>query len=157
MKKREITLKVNGRDYTLEIYPWKTLLEVLRDELHLTGTKSGCEKGECGACTVIVDGLAVPSCSVLALSVSGKDILTIEGLEESGELHPIQRAFIDAGAVQCGFCTPGFIMTAYAFLKKNPNPTRDEIVDAISGNLCRCTGYKKIVDAIEHAASSYGH
>ncbi len=157
MKKKEIKLKVNGRTHTLEIYPWKTLAEVLRDELHLLGTKIGCDKGECGACTVIMDGRAVPSCSILALSAEGKQILTIEGLEKSGKLDPIQQAFIDCGAVQCGFCTPGFIMTAYAFLRANSKPTRDEIMEAISGNLCRCTGYKKIVDAIELAAERYGH
>jgi len=157
LKKKEIKLKVNGRTHTLEIYPWKTLAEVLRDELHLLGTKIGCDKGECGACTVIMDGRAVPSCSILALSAEGKQILTIEGLEKSGKLDPIQQAFIDCGAVQCGFCTPGFIMTAYAFLRANSKPTRDEIMEAISGNLCRCTGYKKIVDAIELAAERYGH
>ena len=157
MKKKSITLNVNGVNHSLEIYPWRTLLDVIRNELNLIGTKSACEKGECGACTVIIDGKAVPSCCILAKSAEGKKILTIEGLEKNHKLHPLQQAYIDAGAVQCGFCLPGFIMTSYALLEKNPNPTYEEIKDALSGNLCRCTGYKKIIEAVQLAVEYYGH
>jgi len=152
--KIRIELTVNGKTEILSVYPWKTLLEVLRDELHLTGTKEGCGKGECGACTVLMDGLPVPSCLVLASSADGHEILTIEGISNGKDLHPLQKAFIDSGAIQCGFCTPGFIMSAKALLDKNPHPTCMEIKEAISGNLCRCTGYTKIIDAIGKASES---
>jgi carbon-monoxide dehydrogenase small subunit len=137
----------------LDARPTKSLLDVLREDLFLTGTKRGCDSGECGACTVIMNGKAVNSCLVLATELDGAEITTIEGLSRSiDDLHPLQKAFIEKGAVQCGFCTPGVIMTAKAFLDINPNPTEHEVRDAISGNLCRCTGYTKIVDAILTAA-----
>jgi aerobic-type carbon monoxide dehydrogenase small subunit (CoxS/CutS family) len=129
------------------------LLEVIREKLELTGTKEACSLGECGACTVILDGKAVNSCLVLAVEAKGKEILTIEGLRQNGELHPLQKAFIDEGAVQCGFCTPGMILSAKALLDKNPDPDEDEIKEALAGNLCRCTGYVKIVKAVKTAAS----
>ncbi len=148
---KEIQLNINGNEYSLNIDENMRLLDLLRDELRLLGTKEGCGEGECGACSVIMDGKLVNSCLVMAFQAHGSKILTIEGLEEKGELHPIQQAFIDVGAVQCGYCTPGMIMAAKALLDKNPNPTREEIREGISGNLCRCTGYNKIVDAIEKA------
>ncbi len=148
---KEIQLKVNGRDYSLNIDENMRLIDLLRDELGLLGTKEGCGEGECGACTVIMDGETVTSCLVMAFQAHGSHILTIEGLERDGKIHPIQQAFIDVGAVQCGFCTPGMILSAKALLDKNPNPTREEIREGISGNLCRCTGYNKIVDAVELA------
>ncbi len=151
--KQLIKLKVNGDEYEIAIAPWKTLNEVLRKELNLTGTKLGCGTGDCGACTVLVDGKAVNSCLTLAVEVQGKEITTIEGLAESEDkLHPIQESFIEKGAVQCGFCTPGMIMTTKYFLENNPNPTDEEIKKALDGNLCRCTGYVKIIDAIKDAA-----
>ncbi len=148
---KEIQLKVNGKDYNLNIDENTRLIDLLRDELGLLGTKEGCGEGECGACTVIMDGKTVTSCLVMAFQAHGSEILTIEGLEKDGKPHPIQQAFIDIGAVQCGFCTPGMIMSAKALLDKNPNPTREEIREGISGNLCRCTGYNKIVDGVELA------
>ncbi|MBN1755420.1 (2Fe-2S)-binding protein [bacterium] len=147
-----INFTVNGQKKELEVKGTATLLEILRDELYLTGTKEGCGKGECGACTVIMDGKAVNSCLILATQADGSEITTIEDLEHDGALHPLQEAFIEAGAVQCGFCIPGFIMSAKAFLDKNHYPTREEIKMAIAGNLCRCTGYRKIIDAIQLAA-----
>lgn len=149
-----INLKVNGTDHTLLVKNHWTLLSVLRDKLELTGVKSGCGKGECGACTVIMDGDSIVSCLTLAVEANGKEITTIEGLSESGELHPLQQSFIDAGAIQCGFCTPGMILTAKAFLDKNPHPGKKEIKAAINGNICRCTGYAKIVNAIESTENS---
>ncbi|MCR2045280.1 (2Fe-2S)-binding protein [Anaerosalibacter massiliensis] len=146
---KDIKLNVNGKDYTLNVDENIKLLGLLRDELGLTGAKEGCGEGECGACTVIMDGETVNSCLVMAFQADGSNILTIEGLEQNGELHPIQQAFIDVGAVQCGYCTPGMIMSVKALLDKNTNPTREEIREGISGNLCRCTGYNKIVDAVE--------
>ena len=134
----------------------KTLLRVLREELALTGTKEGCGAGECGACTVIVDGKPVNACLVLAPELDGMHITTIEGLAKDGELTPIQQSFVDLAALQCGFCTPGFVMSATALLEETPHPTREEIIDAISGNLCRCTGYARIVEAIERAANGGG-
>jgi xanthine dehydrogenase molybdenum-binding subunit len=151
MERRKISLYVNGIPYEIDIPPKKTLLRVLRDDLHLTGTKEGCGHGMCGACTVIVEGVAVRSCVYLAHRADGKRVETIEGLAKDGELHPLQRAFIEQGAIQCGFCTPGMIMAAKALLDSNPNPTRDEIIEALRFNLCRCTGYVKIIEAIEVA------
>ena len=148
MNEVEVELSVNGTKYQLKIEPWRTLLEVLREKLGLVGTKKSCNEGECGACTVIMDGKAVTSCLVLALDAQGKDIVTIEGLSEGETLDPIQESFLKHGGVQCGYCTPGMIMSAKALLDKNPNPTLDETRRAISGNLCRCTGYQHIIDSI---------
>jgi len=152
--KRELDLKVNGEDYTLEVEPHRTLLEVIRNDLGLTGTKLGCGGGECGACTVILDGKAVKSCLMLALDARGKEIWTIEGLSRAGELHPLQRAFVEHGAIQCGFCTPGMIMASKAMLDENPHPSEQEIKDALAGNLCRCTGYVKILEAVSSVVGS---
>ena len=147
--KHLITLKVNGQEYTVAADSSRTLNEVLREDLNLTGTKLGCSDGDCGACTVLLDGQSVSSCLTLAVSVEGKEITTVEGLAPSGEeLHPIQEAFIEKGAIQCGYCTPGMVMSTIGYLKTNPNPSLDEIKESISGNLCRCTGYKKIIEAI---------
>ena len=151
--KRTIQLKVNGDYYETVVDDRRTLLEVLRESLGLTGAKKGCDEGDCGACTVLLDGKAVPSCLVLAVEAQGKDITTIEGLAQGGKLHPIQEAFVKYGALQCGYCTPGMIMSAKALLDKNPKPTEDEIRMAIAGNLCRCTGYVKIIEAIQAAAA----
>ncbi|MBE3582012.1 MAG: (2Fe-2S)-binding protein [Thermoanaerobacteraceae bacterium] len=148
----DLKLKVNGKEYQVRVKPHKRLLDVLRDDLHLTGTKEGCGIGECGACTVIMDGRAVNACLVLAASAEGKEIYTIEGLEQDGKLHPLQEAFMRHNALQCGFCTPGMIMSAKALLDRNPHPTREEIKEAISGNLCRCTGYRQIIEAIEEVS-----
>jgi carbon-monoxide dehydrogenase small subunit len=148
MERIRVLLNINGRVESLEIAPQRTLLEVIRDDLQLTGTKCGCEDGTCGACTVILDGKPVRSCLVLAAEADGKEILTIEGLSSGEELHPLQEAFVNYGAIQCGFCTPGMILTAKALLDTNPNPSEEEIRKAILGNLCRCTGYTKIVEAI---------
>jgi carbon-monoxide dehydrogenase small subunit len=152
MGRIRVLLNINGRVESLEIAPQRTLLEVIREDLQLTGTKSGCEDGTCGACTVILDGKPVRSCLVLAAEAEGKKILTIEGLSSGEELHPLQEAFVNYGAVQCGFCTPGMILTAKALLDTNLNPSEEEIRKAISGNLCRCTSYTKIVEAIAAAA-----
>ena len=152
MKQEEIVLRVNGINYKVSVEPWRTLVEVLRETLGLTGTKKSCNEGECGACTVIVDGNPVASCLMLAMDAQDKDILTIEGLSEGEKLHPIQEAFLKHGAVQCGFCTPGMVMCAKAFLDENPKPTIAEIRRAISGNLCRCTGYQHIIDSIMAAS-----
>ena len=143
-----ITLKVNGREYDLVIPVNRTLTQVLRENLKLTGTKQGCSVGDCGSCTVLMDGQPVNSCLVLAVEAEGREIQTIEGLAEGVKLHPVQQAFVDKGGIQCGFCSPGMILTAKALLDKNPTPTETEIREAISGNLCRCTGYQKIVEAI---------
>lgn len=144
-----IQLTINGEHVSADVRPEETLVSLIRRRLGLMGTKESCCVGECGACTVILNGRAVKSCVTLAAQCNGKEVITIEGLQQNGELHPLQRCFVEANAVQCGFCTPGFIMTALAFLGENPNPTRDEIRSAISGNLCRCTGYEQIIDAIE--------
>ena len=151
MTKELLTLRVNGERHTVAAEPHHTLLEVLREELQLTGTKHGCELGECGACTVLVDGLPVLSCLTLPIQVSEAEITTVEGLA-GADLHPLQSAFAEEGAAQCGYCTPGMLMAAKALLDANPKPTRDEIAHAISGNLCRCTGYTAIYEAIEKAA-----
>jgi carbon-monoxide dehydrogenase small subunit len=150
--KKEIQLIVNGKTYEIEIEPTSTLLQVIREDLGLTGTKSGCERGECGACTVLLDGAAVNSCLFPAMEADGKAILTIEGLAFNGRLHALQEKFIELGAIQCGFCTPGMILTAKALLDRNPNPTEAEVRREIAGNFCRCTGYEKIVEAILAAA-----
>ena len=142
---------VNGQNHEIPAEPGRTLLDVLRYELGLTGTKEGCGTGSCGSCTVLLDGEAVNSCLVLAVEVEGKEITTIEGLSRQDKLHPLQQAFMDEGAVQCGFCTPGVILTAKAFLDSNPHPAESQIRRAIAGNLCRCTGYDKIVRAIMRA------
>jgi carbon-monoxide dehydrogenase small subunit len=153
MKKSAITLNVNKETVDVVVNPNRTLLEVLRDDLHLTGTKESCGEGVCGSCTVLVDGIPVRSCLTLAIAVEGKEITTIEGISEGGKLHPIQDAFVNHHAIQCGFCGPGMILTAYALLKENPNPSEEEIRRAISGNVCRCTGYAKIVEAVKSLAS----
>jgi carbon-monoxide dehydrogenase small subunit len=147
-----IQLTINGQPVEALVEPNRTLLQFLREDLGLTGTKHGCGLGDCGACTVILDGQPVNSCLVLAIQANGKEVLTIEGLAENGKLHPIQQAFVDKGAIQCGFCTPGMILSAKALLDANPKPTEEDIRMAISGNLCRCTGYQKIVEAIGEAA-----
>ncbi len=146
--KQLIELKVNGETYEVAIEPRRTLLEVLRDSLGLTGAKKACDTGDCGACTVIMEGKPVVSCLVLAIEAQGKDILTIEGLANNGQLHPLQQAFVQYGAIQCGFCTPGMILSAKVLLDENPKPTEAEVKSAIAGNLCRCTGYTKIIEAI---------
>lgn len=143
---------LNGEPVEVASPPGRRLVDVLRSDLGRVGTKVGCERGECGACTVVIDGEAVNACLLLMSQVEGRDVLTIEGLEQSGRMHPLQEAFVAAGAVQCGFCTPGLLMSAYALLLRNPTPSREDIVRAISGNLCRCTGYVKIVSAVERAA-----
>ncbi len=153
MEKFNLKFTLNGVETEVAIEQNARLLDVLRDELHLTGTKEGCGVGECGACTIILDGEAVDSCMVLAASVAGKSVTTIEGLANDEILHPLQQAVLDHHALQCGFCTPGFIMSAKALMDKNPHPTREEIKVAISGNLCRCTGYQQLIDAFEDVAN----
>lgn len=150
--KRVIKFKLNGEDVEAYVQDNITMVDFLRKEMHLTGTKRGCEEGECGACTILLDGGAVASCLMLAVEADGHEILTIEGLQKDGVLHPLQREFVDKWALQCGFCTPGMIMSALSLLKENPHPTEQEIRDGIAGNLCRCTGYSKIVEAIDAAA-----
>lgn len=151
--KTQIRLKVNGFEYDILAKPNRTLLDVLREEIGLTGTKRACGKGECGACTVIMDGEAVLSCLVLAVQAQGKDILTIEGLSKDGKLDPLQDAFVKYGAIQCGFCTPGMIMTARGLLNKTAQPSEEQIKRGLSGNLCRCTGYVKIIEAVKNASA----
>ncbi len=146
--KHTLALKVNGQAYEVSIDPWRTLAWVLREEVGMTGVKMACDTGNCGSCTVLIDGKAVKSCIMLALQAAGKEVTTIEGLATAKGLHPLQQAFIDHFAVQCGFCTPGMILKAKAILDENPNPTEEEIRTGLSGNLCRCTGYVKIVEAI---------
>ena len=152
-----LTLKVNGEDREVYAAVHKTLLEVLREDLFLTGTKHGCELGECGTCTVLVDGEPVLSCLVLPVEVEGRRITTVEGMAQGGRLHPLQQAFAELGAAQCGYCTPGILLTARALLAERPSPTRQEVKEALAGNLCRCTGYTKILDAVELAALRMGH
>lgn len=147
-----LKFRLNGRPVEVEVPPGRRLLDLLREDLGLIGTKEGCGEGECGACTVLVDGKPRLSCLTLAIQVEGKDVLTVEGLAQGGKLHPLQEAFVETAGVQCGFCTPGFLMAAYALLLENPNPTREEVRAWLSGNLCRCTGYEQIVDAVLLAA-----
>jgi carbon-monoxide dehydrogenase small subunit len=152
MEKRLIRLTVNGEEHDVVVTPNATLVEVLREELELTGAKVGCGEGACGMCTVLMDGRPVRSCLTLAVEAQGKDIVTIEGLGEDGELHPVQKAFVEHGAIQCGFCSPAMILTSKALLEENPHPTEEEVRRAISGVVCRCTGYAKIVEAVLAAA-----
>lgn len=146
--KKELRLTVNGEAHELYVKPKSLLMDVLRDQLGLIGAKRSCDTNTCGACTVILNGMAVHSCSILALQANGGEVLTVEGLAKKNELHPLQEAFLDYGSVQCGFCTPGMLMSAKALLDKNPTPTKEQIKEAIDGNLCRCTGYNSIVRAI---------
>ncbi|MCK9226521.1 MAG: (2Fe-2S)-binding protein [Syntrophorhabdaceae bacterium] len=152
--KKLISLSVNGKEYELAAASNKTLTQALRDDLGLLGTKEGCGVGDCGACTVIMDGKPVNSCLILAVQAVGSEITTIEGIAGTGGLHPIQKAFVDLGAIQCGFCTPGMILSAKGLLDSKPEPTEREIREALSGNLCRCTGYQKIVEAVQEAAKT---
>ena len=150
--KTQLTLTVNGEARDVIVPVHKSLLEVLREDLNLTGTKHGCELGECGTCTVLVDGLPVLSCLALPVELQGREIKTVEGMAENGHLHPLQQAFAELGAAQCGYCTPGILLTAEALLEDNPTPSRQDVREALAGNLCRCTGYTKILDAVELAA-----
>ncbi len=152
MKTMKVSFNVNNEDVTLDVKPYETLLETLRERLFLTGAKDACGLGSCGACTVIVNGIPLRSCLVLTPEVEGATITTVEGLREEGRLHPLQETFMEKGAIQCGFCTSGMIMTAKALLDRNKKPSKKEIVTTISSNICRCTGYKKIVEAVEEAA-----
>ena len=149
-----VTLKVNGETYDLMIAPYRTLLDVLREEIHLTGSKKGCDVGDCGACTVLLDGKPVNACLVVAATAEGSEIMTIEGLAQDGNLHPLQQAFVKEGAVQCGFCTPGILVSLKALFDQNPAPSMDEVKSAMAGNLCRCTGYAKIFKAVESVIQS---
>jgi carbon-monoxide dehydrogenase small subunit len=148
MRKHSVAFQVNGADYEIFVEPRETLLQVLREKLGLTGTKQGCDLGDCGACTVVVEGKPTLACLTLAIEMEGKEILTIEGLSSNGKLNPLQQAFMDEGAVQCGYCTPGMIMSATALLNHNPRPTEEEVRRGLAGNLCRCTGYSKIIKAV---------
>jgi aerobic carbon-monoxide dehydrogenase small subunit len=148
----EIKFNLNGKQVCLEAEPGMRLVDLLRGKLNLTGTKEGCGVGECGACTVLMNGRAVNSCLVLAAQVNGTAIITIEGISNDAELHPLQKNILEHGAIQCGFCTPGMVLSVYALLEENKNPTEEEIKDAIAGNLCRCTGYKQIIEAVKTAA-----
>ncbi len=152
-QKTHISFTLNGETTEIAFAPHKTLLEVLREDLALTGTKHGCELGECGTCAILVDGRAILSCLMLGLDAEGREVKTIEGMAQGAELHPLQHTFADLGAAQCGYCSPGFLLVAEELLKKRPNPTRSEIQEALSGNLCRCTGYIKIYEAVELAAA----
>ena len=152
-QKTHIKFTLNGEPAEVAFAPHKTLLEVLREDLNLTGTKHGCELGECGTCTVLVDDRAILSCLMLGLDAEGRDVKSIEGMAAGAELHPLQATFADLGAAQCGYCSPGFLLVAEELLKKNPNPTREIIREALSGNICRCTGYIKIYEAVELAAA----
>lgn len=151
---KQIKVTVNGILYELSVQPWETLLDVIREHLGLTGTKEGCGLGECGACTIIMDGKTVNSCLVLAVEADDRVITTIEGLANGDELHPIQEAFVKCGGLQCGFCTPGMIMSTKALLEENPNPSEEEIRKGIAGNFCRCTGYTKIIESVKVAAKN---
>ena len=154
MSRVEIKFQVNGAPRSVQVYPMERLLDVLREKLDLTGTKEGCGEGECGACSVILDGLLVNSCLVPVLQVDGCEILTIEGLAKDGLLHPLQEAFANTGGAQCGICTPGMILASYQLLKRSPHPTDEQIREGLAGNLCRCTGYQKIFDAVRHASEA---
>lgn len=154
MKKYQLNISVNKRRYDLAVFAKTTLVELLREDLGLTGTKIGCGEGECGVCTVLLDGSPVCSCCVLALEADGREVTTIEGVALGPKLHPIQQAFIEKGAVQCGFCTPGAVLSAKALLDRNPKPNDADVRAALAGNLCRCTGYQKIVEAVQAAADS---
>ena len=154
--KQRVTLNVNGESRETLVASHKTLLEVLREDLGLTGTKHGCELGECGTCTVLLDGEPVLSCLALPLETEGRRITTVEGMADGGRLHPLQQAFAELGAAQCGYCTPGILLTASALLAERPSPTRQDVKEALAGNLCRCTGYTKILDAVELAALRMG-
>ena len=155
VEKYQIRTTVNGQEYSLLIDLKKTLLEILRDDLNLTGTKKGCDEGECGACSVILNGKVVNSCLVLAVEADKAEVLTIEGIHRDGDLHPIQKSFVDSGAVQCGFCTPGMILTTKAMLDEMPDPSEENIKHYLAGNLCRCTGYSKIIDAVNVAIKHF--
>ncbi len=152
LAKERIRLTVNAHQYEIDVEPHESLNEVLREKLGLTGTKFGCDSGGCGSCTVAVDGRAVYSCMMLAMQAVGRNVVTIEGLQDGGKLHPIQQAFTEKGGLQCGYCTPGFIMSAHALLSKEPEPTEAEIRDALIGNICRCTGYVKIIESVKAAS-----
>jgi carbon-monoxide dehydrogenase small subunit len=154
--KQLVKLTVNGRHHELAVPTSRTLVELLRWDLGLTGTKRGCGLGECGTCTILLDGQPVNSCLILAVDVGGREITTIEGLAKGPDLHPLQKAFIEKGAIQCGFCTPGMILASYALLNRNPHPTDQEIREALAGNLCRCTGYQKILEAVSSVAREDG-
>ena len=149
-----LNLTINGEPYAVHVEPYCSLLDMLRDQLQLTGTKKGCDEGDCGACTVLMDGKTVTACMVLALDTRAREITTVEGLRQGGTLHPVQAAFVEYGGVQCGFCTPGLIMSAVGLLQENPAPTEEEVRFGIGGNLCRCTGYSKVVQAILKAAET---
>ena len=151
----KIRLSVNGHTHELEVKPWATLLDTIREDLGLTGTKEGCGQGECGACTVLMDGRPVNACLILAVEAKGKEIITIEGLAQGGDLHPVQQAFVDMGGMQCGFCTPGMVLSAKALLDEKPNPSDEEIRKGLEGNFCRCTGYTKIIESVRAAAKAY--
>jgi carbon-monoxide dehydrogenase small subunit len=153
LQKAHLVLRVNGEQVEVAFAPHKTLLEVLREDLSLTGTKHGCELGECGCCAVLVDGRPVLSCLALGVAMEGREITTVEGMAVGTELHPLQQTFAELGAAQCGYCTPGILLTAKALLQNSPHPSRDEIKEALAGNLCRCTGYIKILEAVELAAA----
>ena len=150
--KHHINTTVNGQSYSVEVEPRKTLLSVLRDQLHLTGTKEGCSTGDCGACTIIMDGATYTSCLVLGVEADGRDITTVEGIAEEGKLHPVQESFVKKGGLQCGFCTAGLIVSSVALLDENPDPSEDDVLTALAGNLCRCTGYTKITEAVKDAS-----
>lgn len=156
MKKYKLRLNINDIDYALEVNPRDTLQDIIRDTINLTGTKKGCDSGACGSCTVLMNGKAVKSCLVLALQADGQKILTIEGLAEDGVLHPLQNAFVEKWAIQCGYCTPGMILTSKALLDENPNPSEDDIRMYLAGNICRCTGYQKIIEAVTSAGQLEG-
>lgn len=151
LEKIKVSFRLNNEDVSVLTSPNRRVLDLLREDFKLTSVKEGCSEGECGACTIIVDGKAVTSCIMLAPQIDGTEVITLEGLSSNGELDVVQKAFVQAGAVQCGFCTPGMVLSAKALLMENPNPSREEIKTAVSGNLCRCTGYKKIVEAVEIA------
>ena len=158
MSKHVVDIKVNGEAQSVEVSARRMLSDFLRDDLHLTGTKRGCETGTCGACSVLVDGEVVKSCLMLAVQVNGRSVTTVEGLSQGDKLHPLQESFLQCGGLQCGYCTPGMLMTACAMLTHNPQPTQEEVRHGISGNLCRCTGYTQIVESILHASEKmHGH